>query len=1108
MPVTFTEEDFATPVTFTEDDFKPVVFTESDFAPTDSAPTPIPRSSEELAALNFQRQAELQKTFPGYKGLGEEAFPANTPIFKIIPELTTEEQTALKEATPEEQRKAGYAQGAAQAINSLTTPENITLLAATAGFGGVPIMGRAVALAFAASMAAHVPEIAATLGEEFAKPKEQRDEQKIGQLIAEGGVTTGFTTMAGLHGAKPGKPGKISVETPAEAGQRGQLIDELNRPVPFTEQTAAAVADTKIKPETPPPIPETVVTAPIESRLKSAKDFTEDEWGLMVENLRDGADTFGTGGGARSSGKANYELQDLIDEFGAFARNRGESTVADSFKEFRDKSGASETKLRQLRSVLVTEGLIAQKASRTPPAEPPKVAEVVAPEPPLAEAPPAKQKLPVQDDMAVTADQLKIASENIDQLLTRGNWTDEIDVKLAKGRPADPRTKINVEIDEAIKGELVASAKRVETLRRKAGQQADPVTQNLLKLEEAKMKVWLGRFQESGRTWHDIGMSRQRMAREMAESSQTLREMIGSVKQQLPILDQIWKDLGERKFADAGKHFADYLRMNLFTLGSWTLDFGTNLGVVASHIPSWAALDVVHFATGQPAQRMLSALRSIKLSSKNLVPWNERFRLPEKIERDLGTTAGGEFEGRGKEIMVDFSEILKSKPELASKLKPLDAVISAPVRMKRAVDNFFGRFGATAELYNSAYTAGRKSRLNGDALKSFVDDFIKNPPDEAGAKAVKAGKEFKFNRDLTAWEERFANNLITKLVVETFPRWTFQFTRWAGEMIGANPAFFKDVVRGKANHEAVIDYLSKAATGWGAIYGFGQLFYDDIDANTMEYVDEHGDRTRLSGRTPAPELFLVNAILRGDRDKAKAAFAHVSLPGAKLLSGEPAGLISPLVDTMRESFRGRYTAERTAVELTKLVNDMFPGKSVLGFIRSFFDPTIREGIGSPIPGVSSALHQRINPTTGEPLAPKQRIPGTKIEFPTVGGTPFPGAVRVLNDIEKALTNHGMALTRPRRTSLIELPAEDVSKEVRREYEKLVGKNVKQILGEGIRNEDWKSAPFEIRREILSAWLETSRAIAKAQIADKYGASSVSVKSVPLNIKRLPENLKR
>lgn len=908
--------------------------------------------------------------------------------------------------------------------------------------------------------------------------------------IAGTGAFATFTGTKTVKGVKAKLEEIPQLETPAEAGQRAQLISDLNT---LTPETAKEVAKTEVKPEPLPP-PKVAEGGKSGDWLDKAADSARERLKLKRENP------------GMTSGGIDPEKLDAYAIIAAQHIRNGVKSAGELSaklgKEFEGWTGEHAQEIWDTASQV-------SKMSR-----PDVLSEstAVAPEKPAPvsppEVPPAKQKLPVQDDMAVTADQLKIASENIDQLLTRGNWTDEIDVKLAKGRPADPRTKINVEIDEAIKSELVASAKRVETLRRKAGQQADPVTQNLLKLEEAKMKVWLGRFQESGRTWHDIGMSRQRMAREMAESSQTLREMIGSVKQQLPVLDQIWKDLGERKFADAGKHFADYLRMNLFTLGSWTLDFGTNLGVVASHLPSWAALDVVHFVTGQPAQRMLSALRSVKLSSKNLVPWNERFRLPEKIERDLGTTAGGEFEGRGKEIMVDFSEILKSKPELASKLKPLDAVISAPVRMKRAVDNFFGRFGATAELYNSAYTAGRKSGLNGDALKSFVDDFIKNPPDVAAVKAVKAGKEFKFNRDLTAWEERFANNLITKLVVETFPRWTFQFTRWAGEMIGANPAFFKDVVRGKANHEAVIDYLSKAATGWGAIYGFGQLFYDDIDANTMEYVDEHGDRTRLSGRTPAPELFLVNAILRGDMDKAKAAFAHVSLPGAKLLSGEPAGLISPLVDTMRESFRGRYTAERTAIELTKLVNDMFPGKSVLGFIRSFFDPTIREGIGSPIPGVSSALPQRINPTTGEPLAPKQRIPGTKIELPTVGGTPFPGAVRVLNDIEKALTNHGMALTRPRRTSLIELPAEDVSKEVRREYEKLVGKNVKQILGEGIRNEEWKAAPFEIRREILSAWLEASRAIAKAQIADKYGASSVSVKSVPLNIQRLPENLKR
>jgi hypothetical protein len=177
-------------------------------------------------------------------------------------------------------------------------------------------------------------------------------------------------------------------------------------------------------------------------------------------------------------------------------------------------------------------------------------------------------------------------------------------------------------------------------------------------------------------------------------------------------------------------------------------------------------------------------------------------------------------------------------------------------------------------------------------------------------------------------------------------------------------------------------------------------------------------------------------------------------------------------------------------------------------IRSLFDPTIREGFGAPIPGVASLLPQKTSVTTGEPLAPKQRIPGTGVEIPTVGGTPFPGAVRVLNDIEETLLNHGYGLTRPRRTSIIDLPAEDVSKELRREYEQRVGQNVKRILGEGIADPEFNKAPFDVRRELLGEWLALAREMAKYELADKYDKSPEPVESVPLNIQRLPERLKR
>lgn len=464
--------------------------------------------------------------------------------------------------------------------------------------------------------------------------------------------------------------------------------------------------------------------------------------------------------------------------------------------------------------------------------------------------------------------------------------------------------------------------------------------------------------------------------------------------------------------------------------------------------------------------------------------------------------------GFGKEIMVDFSEILKDNPNAANHLKVIDRIIAAPIRAKRAVDNTFGRIGATITLYEMAHKDAFKAGLKGDAKKTFVDNYVKAPPREAVDQAVKVGKEFKFDRQLTDLEEKFTSNVLTKLVVDAYPRWGVQFTRWAGEMLGVQPALAKKILKGSASADEMIEGLFKAATGWGAIYAFDQLLYDNIDANSMEYVLENGDRVRLAGRTPLPELFFAVSLMRGDWMKAKAALPQISVPGARLLGGDPGGVLSPIVDTMRESMRGRYTAEQTSKEFTRILNDALPGKSTLGFIRAMMDPTIREGFGAPIPGIAETLPQKVNPTTGEPMAPRQRIPGTGITMPTVAGTPFPGAVRDLNDIESALLNHGIGLFRPRRTSLIELPPEDVAPELRREYEQFAGKNVKELVGALIAEPDFKELPFEVRKMALTKMLEAARTMARLSIAEKYDKSPMPAKQEPIAIQLLPEKLKQ
>lgn len=718
-----------------------------------------------------------------------------------------------------------------------------------------------------------------------------------------------------------------------------------------------------------------------------------------------------------------------------------------------------------------------------------------------------EKSVKLDKDVSKIKEQLDTFDKNIGEALTSGGRFLPKDMRpqVAKGKTAETGTVTSKEINQYFVNELVTARKAMQRVRTELANSADTASLNYFDVLQKRFELSFRKVQELRRASHEALYFWNEIRGEYQEIARMAGEM-PSIKARKPILDQLVKDLRDKEWARSGRDVVDYLRVNLFTPFSFTLDFTTNLMAVASHTPAWLGMDLAHLVTGKPMTRTATALRALRLAGRNAVPFTEKFRLPQDIEIGLGTAAGGEFQGLPKEVMVDFSEILRGKPELASKLKNADYILGGPVRMKRAVDNFFGRFGATAELYNSAYQAGRSKGLKGDGLKSFVEEFVRNPPEEAAAEAIRVGGEFKFNRELPDWAERFANNSITKLAVEAYPRWTLQFTKWAGEMMGLDPRFFKKVKQGKATAEQTASFLAKAATGWGALYAFNQLFYNQVDPNTMEYVTEKGERIRLSGRQPFPELYMLTAMFRGDMNNAKAALPFTSVPFASMMGGQ-GGLLSPLVQTMIESWKGNYTAEMASSEMTKMVNNAIPGKSMLGLIRALYDPTVREGIGAPIPGVAQMLPTKINPTTGEPSAPMQRIPGTGIKLPTVGGTPFPGALRIQNAVEKALVNHGIVTVRPRRTSLIEIPMSEIPKELRREYEQRSGKAVQQIVWEGINNPEWQQLPFEQRRDVLNGWLALARSVAKAELAEKYQKSMSAEKPEPLSVQRLPKFIK-
>jgi len=110
---------------------------------------------------------------------------------------------------------------------------------------------------------------------------------------------------------------------------------------------------------------------------------------------------------------------------------------------------------------------------------------------------------------------------------------------------------------------------------------------------------------------------------------------------------------------------------------------------------------------------------------------------------------------------------------------------------------------------------------------------------------------------------------------------------------------------------------------------------------------------------------------------------------------------------------------------------MIPGQAVLSMIESLFDPVIREGIGANVPGVSSFLEPAVARTTGEPLAPRQRVLG--MELPAIGGTPIPGAQRLIDPVERLLSRYGLIVYRGPRTPIAGLHPSEIPADVLREW---------------------------------------------------------------------------
>ena len=730
--------------------------------------------------------------------------------------------------------------------------------------------------------------------------------------------------------------------------------------------------------------------------------------------------------------------------------------------------------------------------------------------------PPADPLPTLKEDISTTAGKIEKALQQIDKVAETGTYQPKgIRPELGKGAPANVESLVSEGVVEEANRLYVQSGRELKRLLQRAEQEADDFTTDQLRSAEERFRNAFAKRGEAARTASEsLAAFKHAVVDEVADVAKMMG-LIKNVKPKLANLDKIIlgatrnampgfadkfaKNIGLEGLQDVPQNLklpkavVDYLRVNLFSMGSWTLDAFTNTLAVGAKMPGYLLRDVYDIAKGQTPARTFGIIKAIKEEGKGLGKairkqnMSEMFNLPSDVDTALGGAVGGEKVGRMTNMHL-------------GKLN-MDYVIGLPVRMKGGIDALFSRTFAKADLISSAVEEAAKKGLKGIEKERFIDDFVKVPTQAAKDSAITLGKQIRFDANLSKIEEHIASSMGFQLLGDAFPRWAFQFSRWAGRTLGANPEFFSKVKSGTVKAPEVIQYLTEAATGWGGVHLFKDAIYPSIDFNSMEYVNDKKERIRLSGRSPFPEMAFLVAVMKGDVDKSRKALEYASIPFGKILSGAPGGLIENWISGLRQVGAGEMTSQRFIDEFNNLVNRAIPGQAVLSTLKTFSDPKVRRGIGAELPGVSQLLPAKVNPATGGAVEPRQKFLG--LEMPAIGGIVLPGAKRVLTPVENELLSHGVGLFRPRRTPVAEFETRDVPKELRADFEVKAGKMVDMLISKIMAKPEYKKAPEEAKAEVLRAAKAGAEQVALAQVAKARGVV-LRGKEPNIRMKLLPE----
>lgn len=416
-----------------------------------------------------------------------------------------------------------------------------------------------------------------------------------------------------------------------------------------------------------------------------------------------------------------------------------------------------------------------------------------------------------------------------------------------------------------------------------------------------------------------------------------ISETLNRVSVNQSALQQLKNEIASGQAAEAGKTFIRRVwRPLLFPITSFVADTYSNGVRLISKGGESLVADVFDVVGGKAPVATEGLLRGIIHSAKTKFPG---VLTPTAFSEQLRTVFGPN----------------------------LDRVLLSGAVLKRGVDGQFAKVGFFSSLYSDALSKANELGLKGIERTTFTRRFVleateKSP--EVLAKAIKAANELRFLEPLSKLEERIADSTAVQLLLSPFARFGFQYIRWIAEFTPLNPKFLKKVITNSASSRDFTEFVLKNMAGMGAVYATDMMVYDNVDFDTMEYVDpDTKERRSLSGFSPQTELLGVVAIFRGDSQNAMKAFERGSI-GFLARQG-----LADEVLTAFERIRQGASPRVLIDELEDVLASMFPAKSVLAGMAAVFGQEPRTGLGRVIPGLG---RERLDPLTGGP-ARQQRV---------------------------------------------------------------------------------------------------------------------------------------